>query len=264
MQDYCNGKGFSFMTKGPMVILHLVCFDARHTLILARDSLGTMPLTNAASTSSVNALCWLQIATPSSSCCHMREATQLFYIYKCDWCAGMLISSTRPTMSYELIDTDYWSCLGANLHFDPLFQKYLEQTHHLHWSSLAPTDLTMCPEAYLTTIGNVSRCQPQLPTLLRQCTFKLSWLISSWWMAKGTCISQSCQLSLAICPQLQPLWPMNSNVMSERWWILIGLSTLFPMAISFWPLNPEICPLLFVWLAIPRNKDNHFFMSLPV
>jgi hypothetical protein len=46
----------------------------------------------------------------------------------------------------ELIDANYWSCFGANLNFDPLFRRYLELTHHLRWSSLAPTDLPMRPE----------------------------------------------------------------------------------------------------------------------
>jgi hypothetical protein len=46
----------------------------------------------------------------------------------------------------ELVDADYWSRLGANLNFDPLFCRYLELTHHLRWSLPAPTDLPMHPE----------------------------------------------------------------------------------------------------------------------
>jgi hypothetical protein len=46
----------------------------------------------------------------------------------------------------ELADANYWSRLGADLNFDPLFHRYLELTHHLRWSLLAPTDLPMRPE----------------------------------------------------------------------------------------------------------------------
>jgi hypothetical protein len=43
----------------------------------------------------------------------------------------------------KLIDADYWSRLGADLNFDPLFRKYLQLTHHLRKSKPAPTDLPM-------------------------------------------------------------------------------------------------------------------------
>ena len=34
----------------------------------------------------------------------------------------------RPDV--ELVDADYWSQLGADLNFDPLYRKYLELTRH--------------------------------------------------------------------------------------------------------------------------------------
>ena len=46
----------------------------------------------------------------------------------------------------ELVDADYWSRLGVDLNFDPLYQKYLQLTHHLWKSKPAPTDLPMRPE----------------------------------------------------------------------------------------------------------------------
>ena len=45
-----------------------------------------------------------------------------------------------------LVDADYWSRLGVDLNFDPLYQKYLQLTHHLRKSKPAPTDLPMRPE----------------------------------------------------------------------------------------------------------------------
>jgi hypothetical protein len=50
----------------------------------------------------------------------------------------------RPDV--ELIDADYWSRLGADLNFDPLYRKYLELTRQTRKSHPAPTDLPMRPE----------------------------------------------------------------------------------------------------------------------
>ncbi len=46
----------------------------------------------------------------------------------------------------KLIDANYWSRLGTDIIFDPLFCKYLQLTHHLCLSKPAPTDLPMRPE----------------------------------------------------------------------------------------------------------------------
>ena len=46
----------------------------------------------------------------------------------------------------ELVDADYWSRLGVDLNFDPLYRKYLQLTHHLRRSKPVPTDLLMRPE----------------------------------------------------------------------------------------------------------------------
>ena len=40
----------------------------------------------------------------------------------------------------ELVDADYWSYPSVDLNFDPLYQKYLQLTHHLRFSKPAPTD----------------------------------------------------------------------------------------------------------------------------
>jgi hypothetical protein len=50
----------------------------------------------------------------------------------------------RPDV--ELIDADYWSRLGADLNFDPLYHKYLELTRQTRKLHPAPTDLPMRPE----------------------------------------------------------------------------------------------------------------------
>jgi len=46
----------------------------------------------------------------------------------------------------ELVDADYWSRLGIDIEFDPLFKEYLEFTRQIRQSNPAPTELPMCPE----------------------------------------------------------------------------------------------------------------------
>jgi len=46
----------------------------------------------------------------------------------------------------ELVDADYWSWLGVDIEFDPLFQEYLEYTRQIRHSNPAPIDLPMHPE----------------------------------------------------------------------------------------------------------------------
>ena len=46
----------------------------------------------------------------------------------------------------ELVDADYWSRLGVDIKFNPLFREYLEYTRQIRHSNPAPTDLPMSPE----------------------------------------------------------------------------------------------------------------------
>jgi len=46
----------------------------------------------------------------------------------------------------ELVNADYWSCLGVDLDFDPLLRGYLAYALARRHSSLPPTDLPMRPE----------------------------------------------------------------------------------------------------------------------
>ncbi len=50
----------------------------------------------------------------------------------------------RPDL--QLVNADYWSCLGADINFDPLFRNYLDYTAKLRKSNPAPTDFPMHPE----------------------------------------------------------------------------------------------------------------------
>ena len=46
----------------------------------------------------------------------------------------------------DLIDADYWSRLGVDIDFDPLFRDYLKYTRQLCHLNPAPTDLPMRPK----------------------------------------------------------------------------------------------------------------------
>jgi hypothetical protein len=46
----------------------------------------------------------------------------------------------------ELVDADYWSRLGTDIEFDPIFREYLAFTRQLRQSNPAPSDLPMQPE----------------------------------------------------------------------------------------------------------------------
>ena len=48
----------------------------------------------------------------------------------------------------ELVDADYWSQMGVDLTFDPLYCKYLQLTRQMRQSNPIPTDLPMRPEKY--------------------------------------------------------------------------------------------------------------------
>jgi len=46
----------------------------------------------------------------------------------------------------KLVNGDYWSRLGVDIKFDPLFQEYLEYMRRIRHSNPAPIDLPMRPE----------------------------------------------------------------------------------------------------------------------
>ena len=46
----------------------------------------------------------------------------------------------------ELVDADYWSRLGVDLQYDPLYVQYLTQTRQLRLVNPPPVDLPMLPE----------------------------------------------------------------------------------------------------------------------
>ncbi len=151
-QDYRDGIGFSFMLKDSKAILPRVCFGAHRTRrneVWLHSHLGE----GFSKDYAINK-------------CHLYVFGQRF-VWVTDCYAIKFILSYeggnhailclqmrlmcwdvdilhRP--DHELIDADYWSRLGIDLYFDPLFCKYLDLTNNMRKSKPAPTDLPMRPE----------------------------------------------------------------------------------------------------------------------
>ncbi len=152
MQDYRKGKGFFFMTKGSMAILRPVCFGSRRTrgnevrlhsyldegfsgdyaINKCRQYIFSQRFVWVTDCYTIKFILSYEGGNPAILCLQMRLMC---------WEVNIV---HRPDS--ELVDADYWSRLGTNLKFDPLFRRYLELTHHLCWSLPAPTDLPMRPE----------------------------------------------------------------------------------------------------------------------
>jgi hypothetical protein len=63
----------------------------------------------------------------------------------------------------ELVDSDYWSCIGVDLEYDPLYAQYLKQTLRLH--KLHLFTVPMLPN--ITKVYRFNLLQMQLPLRLR-------------------------------------------------------------------------------------------------
>ncbi len=147
-----HGSDFSFMAKSSKVVLHPVAFGAqqcRGNEIHLHPHFGKGFAGN-----------WL-----INKCCHMLFGKQ--FVWATDFYGIKFILSYDGTnlailrlqlrlMCWDvdivhqndkyLVDADYWSHLGTDLCFDPLFKKYLELTRSLCSLHPAPTSLSMLPE----------------------------------------------------------------------------------------------------------------------
>ncbi len=152
MDAYQCGSDFSFMEKSSTAVLHLVAFGARrchgHEICshshLSKGFAGDW---------------WI------SKYCHMLFGQQFVWATDC-YAIKFILSfdGTNPAILHlqmrlmcwdvnidhqnnnYLVDADYWSHLGNDLCFDPLFKKYLELTRSLRLLHPVPTSLPMLPK----------------------------------------------------------------------------------------------------------------------
>jgi hypothetical protein len=87
----------------------------------------------------------------------------------------------RPDV--EMIDADYWSQMGADLNFDPLYRKYLELTRQTRQSNPAPTDLPMRPENM--PYYRIPRIQKPSPEVEKADTHHIQGLLSELIVLEG-------------------------------------------------------------------------------
>jgi hypothetical protein len=138
LQDYWEGKGFSFMTKVLSATLHPICFRARkcrgnevwlhshlgkcfagdYAINKMRHYLFGQRFVWVMDCYAVKFLLSYKGGNPAILCLQMRLMC---------WDVDDIIH--RPDS--ELVDADYWSHLGANINFDPLFRDYLDYTAKL-------------------------------------------------------------------------------------------------------------------------------------
>jgi hypothetical protein len=150
--DYRAGKGFVFMTPGSKAILHPICFGARRTRgneVRLHSHLGE----GFAGDWSINKnrqyvfgqrFVWVTdcyaikfiLSYEGGNSAILRLQMRLM-CWDCD-----IIH--RPGTS--MVDADYWSRLGVDIEFDPLYQQYLRQICLLKKDNSPPCELPMRPE----------------------------------------------------------------------------------------------------------------------
>jgi hypothetical protein len=152
VQEYWDGKGFSFMTKSSSAVLHPICFGARQSRsnkVRLHSHLGE----GFAGDYAIN------------KCSHMLFGQQFVWVTDC-YAIKFILSYEGGNSAIlrlqmrlmcwdvdivhcpdtELVDANYWSRLGVDLDFDPLLPGYLAYALARRNLNPPPTDLPMHPE----------------------------------------------------------------------------------------------------------------------
>ncbi len=134
-QDYRDSNRFSFMLKGSKSILRPVCFEAQWTCSnevwlhshLGKGFSGDYAINKCRQYALGQRFVWvtdcyaikfiLSYGGGNPAILHLQMRLMC-------WDVDIV---HRPDS--ELIDANYWSRLGADINFDPLFRKYLQLTH---------------------------------------------------------------------------------------------------------------------------------------
>jgi hypothetical protein len=151
-QGYWDGRGFSFMTKESIAALLPICFgtcctqgnEVRLHSHLEEGFSGDYAINK----------CWQYIIGKGFDWVTDCYAIKLILFYEGGNPAILHLQMHLMCwdvdivhwLDTELIDANYWSCLGIDLDFDLLFCKYLNLTCELQKSHPAPTNLPMQPE----------------------------------------------------------------------------------------------------------------------
>ena len=136
-QDYLDSKGFTFMTIDSKAVLHPVCFGARCTRgykIRLHTHLGE----GFSGHYAINKYCsyvfgqhfiWVTDCYAIKFILSYEGGNPAILRLQMRLMCWDIDIVHRPDL--ELMDADYWSHLGVDMDFDPLFRKYLELTCQL-------------------------------------------------------------------------------------------------------------------------------------
>ena len=150
--DYLAGKAFSFMSKDSKANLHPVCFGARRTRgnetrlhsHLGEGFAGDYAINKVRQYVFGQRFVWVTdcyaikfiLSYEGGNAAVLRLQMRLM-CWDCD-----IIHRPGTTM----VDADYWSRLGVDIDFDPLYQQYLHLTCRLRVEHEPPSQLPMLPE----------------------------------------------------------------------------------------------------------------------
>ena len=147
-QDYQDGKSFSFMRpcrryfiQYTSALAKLVATNLGCTLTLVKVSRETLVLTSIGSISLLNGFlgyrllrCQIYLVYEGSNPAIIRLQMRLMC-----WDDNIVYQPDT-----ELVDSDYWSRIGVDFEYDPLYAQYLQQTRQLR--KLHPVTVPMLPE----------------------------------------------------------------------------------------------------------------------
>ncbi len=152
MNAYRSGSDFSFMTKDSTAVLHPVAFGARRC---RRNEVRLYSHLGEGFSGD-----WAM-----NKCRHMLFGQRFVWMTDCyaikfilsyDGANPAILCLQMRLMCWDvdivhrndhyIADADYWSRLGTDLCFDPLFKKYLELTRSLRTENPPPTYLPVQPE----------------------------------------------------------------------------------------------------------------------
>jgi hypothetical protein len=155
MNAYQSGSDFSFMTKTSAAVLHLVAFGAR----CCRGNEVSLHSHLGKGISGDRAMI---------KCCHMLFGQCFVWVTNCyaisfilpyDGANHAILCLQMCLMCWDvnivhrndtyIMDADYYSPLGADLCFDPLFKTYLDLNQSLCLESPVPSSFPMKPENML-------------------------------------------------------------------------------------------------------------------
>jgi hypothetical protein len=152
MNAYQSGSDFSFMTKTSAAVLHPVAFGACHCCgnevrlhsHLGKGFPGDWAMKKCRHVLFGQFFVWV---TNCYAICFILSYNganhAILRLQMCLMCWDVDIVHWND--SY-IMDADYWSRLGTNLCFNPLFKKYLDLNQSLCLESPAPSSFSMKPK----------------------------------------------------------------------------------------------------------------------